>query len=214
MSSLSGILFIVAAVTFVLGWMLMPVGGTADPVHILKAVSGRRSMVWWSVVVHIVSGLAFTAAVAGVQADPRANQSRLAQIGAWLVIVEPIGVCMDALFHLVAYYLTADGVRPVAVLEPMRLLQTKGLAFLVPLLVALIVGGVVCAVGLWRADVTTARPWQIITGGIVVGVIGGALAATGPAAWRRPLVLTFLVLLALGYRWIGLDLVTGRRRSA
>src|SRR5262249_47925499 len=115
----SGLLLIVAAVTFVGGWVLMPDAGTADAAHILEAVSAPRALVWWSVVAHLVCGIAFVTAVVGVQSDAAANASVTARVGAWLVLVGAVGVCMDAFFHLMAYYLTAQGVTAQAAFEPM-----------------------------------------------------------------------------------------------
>ncbi len=209
----SGLALILGAVTFVVGWVLMPDAGTADAAHILDAVAGQRSDVWWSVIAHLVSSVAFVTAVIGIQVDPKANGSQLARVGAWLVLVGAMGVCMDAFFHLVAYYFTAPGVAAPAVLEPMRLLQTQGIAFLVPLLLALTAGGVVYTLALWRAGITTVWPFRVVGAALVVAIVGGVVAAA-IGQGRRGVVLGFLVLLAIGYGWAGYGVWTGRQRAA
>jgi len=206
---LSGILYFLAAATFLLGWALMPDAGTKDAAHILEAVAAQRSAVWWSVVAHMLSGVAFLGAVLGTQSDPRANATGLARLGAWLVAVGGMGVTMDGFFHLVAFYMTADGVAPQGVLEPMRLLQSKGLAFLVPLLLAFIAGGLIYAAGLNRAAVTTAWPTRLFVLAIAFAIGGGGISA-GLGQGRRAVVLGFLSLLTLAYGRIGYEVATGR----
>jgi hypothetical protein len=213
---ISGVFLIAAAITFWLGWMLMPEAGTADPAYILNVVAGRRTEVWWSSVVHWISSILFVLGIIGIQNDMRVIASGWARLGAALALLGAMGVCLDGFFHLVAYYLTADGVQASAVLEPMRLLQTQGLVFLVPLLLALIIGGALYSVGLARAGVASRRPRWVFVIAIVWAVAGGVIAArTGSG--RRVVVLVFLGLVAAGYGWIGYEVARGRafrRRTA
>src|SRR5688572_18688683 len=117
----AGATMVFAAGTFWLAWALMPDAGTADPGHILSAVRAKRDGVWWSVVFQIVSSAAFVPAV--VIARPASSR---ALTGACLVLVVAMGMAMDAVYHLAAYYMTADGVAPESVLETMRLMQSDG----------------------------------------------------------------------------------------
>jgi hypothetical protein len=139
-----GALILAAAANW-LAWVLMPDAGTADPAHILEAVRAQRDGVWWSVLAQLVSSVAFVPAV--VLARPTSPR---ALFGACLVLVGAMGMAADAVFHLAAYYMTADGLTAESVLEPMRLLQTDGLKFLVPLLLPYLFGGWVLASGLRR----------------------------------------------------------------
>src|SRR5688572_28645161 len=129
-SRASGGLFILAGITFWLGWYLMPDAGTNDAAHILEAVASQRNNVWWSALIHILCSLLTVVGVVGLQTERRAAKSKTMRVGAVLVLVGALGVCMDAFFHLVAYYMTATGVAPENVLVPMRLLQTEGIVFL------------------------------------------------------------------------------------
>lgn len=202
---LAGTAMVFAAVTFWLAWFLMPDAGTADPGHILSAVRAKRDGVWWSVVLQIVSSAAFVPAVVLARpAGPRALA------GACLVLVGAMGMAMDAVYHLAAYYMTADGVAPESVLEPMRLMQSDGLKFLVPLLLPFLFGGWVLASGLKRDGAASRWPGRVFAAAFIFAVAGGAVAvATGTG--RHEVVLAFLGLIALGYARLARDLV---RKSA
>jgi len=207
---ISGLLLIVAAASFLIGWVLMPDAGTVDAAHILEVVSIQRSAVWWSVVLHLICSVALVTAVLGIQTSFATNMSRIAIIGAWLVLVGALGVCADAFFHLIAYYMTANEVGAHAAIEPMRLLQTQGVVFLAPMLLALIAGAVVYPMGLWRSGVTTAWPYWLGITAIAVATAGGVVVAS-LGQGRQTVVLVFLTLIAFPYGWIGYDIVLSRQ---
>lgn len=202
----SGVLFVLAGLTFLLGWLLMPDAGTNDAAHILQVVSNHRQGVWWSVIIHLFSSLLFVVAVVGLQTESRASKSKTMRVGASLVLMGAMGVCLDAFFHLVAYYLTAPGVVAQAVLEPMRLLQTQGIAFLVPLLLALVIGGGVYSAGCYHIDATS--PWAkrvfILA---LVWIVFGGIASARLGFNRLVLVQGFLSLVTLGYCWLGYEIL-------
>jgi hypothetical protein len=185
----------------------MPDAGTADPAHILAEVRAHRDAVRWSVLIQIVSSAAFVPAV--ILARPTCPR---AMLGACLVLVGATGMAMDAVYHLAAHYMTADGVDPAAVLEPMRLLQTDGLAFLVPLLLPFLFGGWVFAAGLRREGTLSRWPGRVFAAAFGFAATG-AVAVAGLGADRHAVVLTFLGLIAVGYAWTGLDLLRGAAGS-
>src|SRR5262249_25453766 len=101
----AGVVLVFAAVTFWVAWALMPDAGTNDAAHILDAVRVNRDAVRWSILVQLISSAAFVPAV--VFARPA---SARALTGACLVLVGAMGMAADAIFHLAAYYMTAEGV--------------------------------------------------------------------------------------------------------
>src|SRR5690348_15161219 len=101
----AGVVLIFAAVTFWLAWFLMPDAGTNDAAHILVAIRAARDSVLWSIIVQLTSSAAFVPAV--VFARPTSPRSLA---GASLVLIGAMGMAMDAIYHLAAYYMTADGV--------------------------------------------------------------------------------------------------------
>lgn len=207
----SGALFMLAGLTFWLGWVLMPDAGTNDAAHILTAVGTHRDGVWWSVIVHLISSLAFAVGVIGLQTEPRASRSKTMRVGASLVTIGAMGVCMDAFFHLVAFYMTAPGIAPAAVLEPMRLLQTQGILFLIPLLLALIIGGIVYSAGLYHIDATSPWPKRVLLLGLAWALGGGFAAGRLGLLPRQTVVQGLLTLVALGFIWMGFEVMTRLR---
>jgi hypothetical protein len=198
----AGYFLIFAALTFWIAWALMPDAGTNDAAHILTAIRANREAVWWSILVQLVSSTAFVPAV--VLARPN---SRLALIGACFVLVGAMGMAADAIYHLAAYYMTADGITPESVLEPTRLMQTDGLKFLVPLLLPFLFGGWVFAAGLRGEGLASKWPGRGFAAAFVFAACGAALVV-GAGVSRHAVVLGFLGVIAAGYARLGLDLAT------
>lgn len=202
----NGILFVFAAITFWLAWFLMPDAGTNDARHILEMVRATRNSVWWSVLVQIVSAVAFVPAVVGFQTNLPAANSKLAKTGASLILIGAMGMCADAIFHLAAYYMTADGIEIQTVFEPTRLLQTDGIRFLVPLLIPFLIGGWIYASALRRASIIS-RTSEWIFAFAFFFVITGILAINLAGISRHIIILSFLGLIALGYASIGFEII-------
>lgn len=207
---MSGILFIFAAATFLLGWFLMPDAGTNDAKHILEAIGSHRGPVWWSVVVHLLCSLALAGAVVNLRLIRRPASSHLTSWGSWLVFVGAMGVCLDGFFHLVAFYFTAPGVQQREVLEPMRLLQTQGIVLLIPFLLALFAGGPLLSIGLQREQLVTPWPLWCFLLAISFAVCGGCLAAVSEHG-RQKVALGFITLISLAYAWLGSELAQKSR---
>jgi hypothetical protein len=195
----AGSAMIFAATTFWLAWVLMPDAGTNDAGHILAAVGANRLAVRWSVVVQLVSSAAFVPAVVLVR-----TASRRGLIGACLVLVGAMGMAADAVFHLAAYYMTAGGVPAGAVLEPMRLMQTDGLVFLIVLLLPFLFGGWVFASGLRREGMASRWPGRFFAVAFLFAP-GGAAVVMSTGEGRHLVVIGFLGLIALGYARLGYD---------
>src|SRR5262249_4457618 len=106
----------------------------------------------------------------------------------------------------IAYYMTAEGIAKEAVQAPMALLQTKGIVFLVPLMIPFLVGGIVYTMGLWKAGLISATPARFFWLAIIVAIVGsGVVSVIGQG--RHVVALLFLGLVALGYGWIGFELL-------
>lgn len=199
-----GLLFILAGITFWLGWFLMPDAGTNDAVHILQLVSAHRQNVWLSVLAHMLCSVLLAIGVIGIQTDPRMSKSKTTRWGASLVSLGAIGVCLDAFFHLIACYMTADGVSLTAMAAPMTLIQTQGIKFLIPFLLALIIGGTVYTAGFYHVGATSVWPKRVLLAGLAWALIGGIISAqlgTG----HQLVTLGFLSWISLGYIWGGFE---------
>ncbi len=203
----AGFLLIFAAITFWLAWALMPDAGTNDAGHILSAVLAHRDAVQWSVLVQLVSSVAFVPAI--VLSKPT---SGLGLSGACFVLVGAMGMAADAVFHLAAYYMTADGVQGESVLEVMRLLQTDGLKYLVPLLLPFFFGGWAYASGLRREGVVSRWPGRVFACAFAFAVAGAGFASS-IGSGRYVIVLGFLGLITLGYSSVGYELAWEKKTN-
>ncbi len=202
----SGLVWILAGMTFWLGWVLMPELASPDALQLLDLVSDHRERVWWSGMVHLLASLLFMAGIIGIQSDRRMSRSKTTRVGAILTGFGAIGIGLEAFFHLVAYYLTAPGVHLSAVAEPMRQLQTQGMFFLIPLLLALFFGGGTYTAGFYHVDATS--PWakRMFLIGLAWALFGGMAAVQ--LGWpRQPVVMGFFSFLSLGYIWGGFELL-------
>jgi hypothetical protein len=128
MMRLAGFLLIMAAVTFWISWFLMPDQGTADTLHILQIVKASRESVFYSIVVQIFSSVLYVPALFLISQGIIANKITLT--GIVLLAVGAMGMCADAFFHLLAYFMTDVSVNlQEDVVIVMNFMQTKGILF-------------------------------------------------------------------------------------
>ncbi len=200
---LGGYLLITAAVTYWLAWFLMPDQGTADTEHILKIVQEHRDAVWASVIVQIISSALYVPALLGI-AMGIDELSRTTFWGIVLLGIGAMGMCADAFFHLLAYYMTDPAIqRDANVVTVMEAMQTKGILLLIPLLLLFFIGTLVLAIGLYKQKVVSRIPVFISLGAFAAGLFG-AVIVNGILGYGRPaLILGVLALFALAQISIG-----------
>lgn len=203
----AGYFLITAAVTFWVAWFLMPDQGTVDTLHILNIVKENREAVLASVVVQIISSILYLPALLGIAASI-GTLSRATFWGITLLGIGAMGMCADAFFHLLAYFMTDSAIQLNSdVVRVMEFMQTKGILFLIPLLLPFFVGTLVLALGLYKQHVVSRAPMLIALGAFVVGIVG-AVIVNGVLGYGRPvLVLTVLAIFALSQMVIGRDYV-------
>jgi hypothetical protein len=119
-----------------LGWWLMPDAATNDAIHILDAVGGARDAVHLSAAVHLLG----SALAAIGLADEAARRTRTWHAGALLLLAGLVGMGADAVYHQLAYEMTAPGIDRAAVTPVMTGMQTRELRTLAPLLLAFVAG--------------------------------------------------------------------------
>src|SRR5215470_13674671 len=120
---LTGTLLILASALFWLAWKLMPGVGVTDTATIFALVREHRADVYLSVVVQLVSAAACAAAVAGLLLGERARTSWAMRAGAVLLLLGALGSAADAIFHVVAFEMTAPGIDLGAMAPVMQKLQ-------------------------------------------------------------------------------------------
>jgi hypothetical protein len=127
-----GVLLALGAVGVFAAWALMPDAATNDAAHILEAVGGARSRVYASALIQLLGAALL---IPGLLALSRAGTPGLLPL-----TLGALGMAADAVFHQLAYEMTAPGVGRAAVLPVMQRMQTAQLAPHVPLILAFVAG--------------------------------------------------------------------------
>jgi hypothetical protein len=125
-----------------IAWSLMPDAATNDAGHILAAVASARARVHASALLQLLGAALL---VPGLVTEARDRRSTT--LGVIVTLWGVLGMAADAVFHQLAYEMTAPGVASDAVLPVMTQMQTVELAPHLPLLFAFVLGPVVLG---WR----------------------------------------------------------------
>jgi hypothetical protein len=207
MKSTASYLLIIAAIAFWLSWFLMPDQGTADTYHILQIVKDSRKEVFYSVILQIFSSVIYIPALfaLAISASPLKKSTFT---GIVFLAIGAMGMCADAFFHLLAYFMTDESVNlQKDVLIVMNFMQTQGIVFLLPLLLLFFIGSLLISIGLKKQQLITKIP-KIIFLIAFITAIGGGVVINKILGYGRPvLVLIFLGLFALGQIIIAKDLL-------
>jgi hypothetical protein len=203
---ITGYLFILAAITFWISWYLMPDPGTTDTVHILKIIKEQRTSVLTSLIVQIISSILYIAALFFLLQNSF-DKKRINLTGIILTGVGAMGLCADAFFHLLAYYMTDNTVNiQQDVVRVMDFMQTEALIFLVPLLLPLFIGSLVLAINLAKKQIVSRTFALIIIAAFVIGILFAVAAKAGIYQAHIP-VLGILAIFAAGQTFIGIELI-------
>lgn len=203
---LTGYLLILAALTFWLSWFLMPDPGTTDTNHILTIVKQFRTSVLYSVIIQIVSSVLYVGALILLIKVSFPKGKTLTGIA--LLGIGAMGLCADAFFHLLAWYMTDSSVTiQEDVVRVMEFMQTDALIFLVPLLLPLFIGSPVLAIGLHKQGMLSRIPALIfivalLIGPIVVLLTKKVFGYNGPA-----FMLITLGIFSVAQAFIGYELI-------
>jgi hypothetical protein len=203
---------IAASALFWLSWVLMPGVGVTDAGQILERVALQRDAVWLSVVLQLVSAACFAPAVIGLGRLGRDARRPGITVGAVLLAIGAMGSAADAVFHLLAYHMTAPDIDAAAMVPIMRRMQGPGLAVLAPMLLAFFVGAATLAITCHRAGLVSARNPGLHAAAVVTALAAGAAVRADPAL-ARPLGLIVLALVSLSLVGVGAALAPIVRRG-
>jgi hypothetical protein len=194
---------IAAAALFWLSWYLMPQPGTTDASYILAAVARQRGSVLASAIVQTLSAVATVPAMLFVARLPCGRRgSTPLYLGAALLLVGAIGNGADAVYHQMAYEMTAPGVDTAAVAPVMARMQTVDIRLLAPLMLAFLAGAVCLAVGLARARLAPPWIWRLYVLMALVAV-AGRMAVKAAVVDARPVALAVLAIASAALAWSG-----------
>jgi hypothetical protein len=209
-SQVAGWGLIGAAALFWLSWYLMPQPGTTDAGYILAAVARQRSSVLASAILQTLSAVATVPAAMYVARLVRGQRGSVPlYLGAALLLIGAVGNGADAVYHQIAYEMTAPGVDVRAMAPVMARLQTVDIRLLAPLMLAFLAGAVCLAVGLARARLASPWLWRLYVLAMVVAV-AGRIAVTATGNGPRPVALAVLGIISGALAWTGWILRSSR----
>jgi hypothetical protein len=211
---IAGGLLIIASFGFFISWFLMPDPGTTDTIHILSIVGQSRTSVLASIIVQISTSVLYVVSLF-LLTRMSLRQKRSTLIGIILLAVGLLGLCSDAFFHLLAYFMTDNSITiQQDVVKVMVFMQTTGVALLLPIMLPFFIGSLVLAIGLNRQGVITRASAYIIISAFSMCVLN-VLAKKTHICQPAPMIAT-LGLFATGQAFIGFDLLrnSNQKRSA
>jgi hypothetical protein len=130
--------------------------------------------------------------------------------GAVLLAAGAMGSAADAIFHLLAYYMTEPGMDAAALAPVMERMQGPGLALLAPLLIAYFVGVGLLAIGMRRAGLVSRWNTRLLAAALAVALAAPVLVRGGIVA-PRAVGLTVLGLFSASLVGTGLALAAPLR---
>jgi hypothetical protein len=179
-----------------IAWWLMPDAATNDVGHILSAVATARDRVHTSALLQLLGSALL---VPGLVAEARDRRSTTPAV--IVTLWGALGMAADAVFHQLAYEMTAPGVAQVAVLQVMGKMQTAELAPHLPLLLSFVVGPVLLGWQVRRGGGPAAASALLMAPAATIPL--GILAARLLGLPKRPIALTVLAEICLGLAGLG-----------
>jgi hypothetical protein len=202
---IEGLLFIAAAASFWVSWLLMPGVGVTDPAMIFHLVASQRLSVLSSVIVQLLSAALYVPALLGIstarnhQSDPRVRWAT------GLLLLGAMGSAIDAVFHLLAYAMTKPGLEPGSLLQVMAFMQGPGLRLVAPFIASFFVGSVFLSVVLAKKRAISKVSLYIYAMVPVVLVCGVGATSTGIVS-ARAVGLSVLAVVSIAQARLGLEL--------
>ncbi len=208
----SGFWLVAAASLLWFSWWLMPGVGITDAQKILDGVAQQRALVSASVILQLLSAACYAPALIGLVARPSAGSDRQMCMAAIFLLIGAMGSAADAIFHLLAYAMTAPGLDPSSFVGLMQIMQGQGLRFILPLSAAFLVGSVWLSVVLARRHLVSL--WNPALHGLALGVaIAGGLLSSDVGVADRTVGLAVVALVVGSQVWAGAALVSTRERA-
>jgi hypothetical protein len=201
---LAGCALVAGAICIWIAWALMPDAATNDASVILTAVAASRGKVHASALLQLLGAALVVPGLVAEGAPERGTRA-----GVVVLLWGAMGMAADAVYHQLAFEMTAPGVARSAVLPVMTKMQLEDLRPLVPLILAFVVGAVV--LGVQRSRRRVGSPWAArLLMAPVATVPLGILAVLTLGVPRRVVALVTLGVICAGLVAVGL----GRPRAA
>jgi hypothetical protein len=206
-STFTGYVLILAAITFWLSWFLMPDPGTTDSAHILQIVKQSRNSVFASAITQICCSVLYVVALT-LLAQLFLPQKKVTLVGLIFFGIGVLGMCSDAFFHLLAYYMTDSSVDiQENVVRVMEFMQTDGVIILIPILLPFFIGSILLAIGLNKQGVISKFPTWLFSLALTVGPVIAIISKKILLYQGNLVSLSILGLFAIGQAFIGFTLI-------
>ncbi len=206
----AGAYFILASAALWASWFLMPGVGITDTATIFALVSAHRRHVLAAVVLPRLAAALYAPGLAAVLSTKAARHSWGIRAGSTLLAIGAMGSAADAIYHLVAYEMTAPGIALETIAPVMRRLQGKDLALLLPFVGAFFLGHALLVSALRSRGHVAAWGARLLAAAPVV-IIAGAPATRGGFVTARLVGLGFLGAVAGSLALVGLSLIAEER---
>jgi hypothetical protein len=196
---LTGCALTAGAICLWISWALMPDAATNNADHILTAVASSRGNVRASALLQLLGAALVVPGLVAEGAPERGTRA-----GAVVLLWGAMGMAADAVYHQLAFEMTARGVARDAVLPVMANMQLVDLRSLVPLLLAFLVGAIV--LGWQRVRRRLGARWaarMLMAPALIIPIGIVAVAALGLP--RRIVVLVTLGAICGGLIGVGLE---------
>jgi hypothetical protein len=196
---LTGCALTAGAICLWIAWALMPDAATNNADHILMAVATSRGNVRASALLQLLGAALVVPGLVAEGAPERGTRA-----GVVLLLWGAMGMAADAVYHQLAFEMTARGVARDAVLPVMAKMQLVDLRPLVPLLLAFLMGAIV--LGRQRVRRRLGSRWaarMLMAPAIIIPIGVVAVAALGIP--RRIVVLVTLGAICGGLIGVGLE---------
>lgn len=200
-----GLVLILAAALFWLSWFLMPGVGVTNAAQIFELVGHSRSSVMISVVAQLLSSALYVPALIGISCAAYLKRGTGVRWGAGLLLLGAMGSAMDAVFHLLAYAMTAPGLERGALLQVMVFMQGPGLRLIAPFILCFFLGGVFLSIALAKEGAVSKASGFIYLAALGIAVVAGTAASFGTIA-TRVVGLSVLGAVSLAQALLGLEL--------
>ena len=187
--------------------------GVTDASTILTLVAAQPDRVLASSVLQLESAAFLALAVPGLALRFAAAGDRSGRLSVALLAVGACGYAADAIYHQLAYEMVQPGIDQAAMLPVMKRMQTIDLLYLLPMILAFLLGCATLAVSAARMKLVSKWNPMLYALSVAIGLAGRVLTV-GLGIPGRVVGLICLGLLSVSLAWVGVALARNGLRHA
>lgn len=201
-----GYLLLAAAICFWTSWALMPGVGVTDAATILMLVGAQPEKVLASSVLQLISAALLAMTIPGLALQFANSSSVLGKISLSLLAVGACGDAADAIYHQLAFEMVRPGVDRAAMLPIMQRMQSADLLYLLPMILAFLLGCFALSVSASRQGIVSRWNPLLYVFSVATGAFSNGLSISLGIP-SRVIGLVCLGFLSVSLGWIGIALM-------